>query len=82
MILALLIQAAPIENTPYWTCLNRNTVRLERSGDEPRDIATAVLEACHTQEPQLAPELMAKVREKLMPKLVAKVVEIRATRAR
>ena len=81
MLLALLLATSPIEQTPYWGCLEHNVARLEVSGERPRDVAYAAIDACHSKEPTgLNPRLMEKIREKLVPKLAARVVEIRASR--
>lgn len=74
----MLFLLPPIEQTPYWSCLDQNVVRLERSGEAPRDVAYAAIAACQAEAPQWGPKLMGKVRARLVVKLSARVVEIRA----
>jgi hypothetical protein len=77
----LAVMATPIEETPYWHCLDTSVVKLEKSGERPRDVAAAAIEECHSAEPRdLGINLRMKIREKLIPKLAARVVEIRASR--
>lgn len=78
MLLFLAAQVSPIEQTPYWACLQENLARLERSGEPAADVATAALAACVRSEPSFKPSLMRKVRAKVAQKLIARVVEIRA----
>ena len=78
--LALAASVPPIEQTAWWGCLTNGITKLERSGEKPRDIATAALDMCHSSEPELGPQLMMRIRAKVADRLVARVVEIRAAR--
>lgn len=83
MLFALMIVAqAPVEQTPWWHCLEKEVAMLEPSRSEPADIAVAAMDACRSLEPkQLGPALLDKVRSRMVPKLVARVVQIRSVQS-
>lgn len=84
----MLLQAG--QATAYRNCISRETPRLERSGERPEDVATAVVEACRaTMDRQLAeldhPEnIIRQAREVVIARarnhVIAEVVRIRADR--
>jgi hypothetical protein len=80
MLLLIAAASSPIEQTPWWSCITTEVRRLEPSGERPRDIAIAAMDECHSSEPALGPQLMIKVREKMVGKAAARVVELRASR--
>ncbi len=88
MLLYLAAAASPIEQTPWWSCIKKETVRLERSGERPRDIAIATMQACRAAEQDYAVEqgfglsLMMKLRTRLEDRVVSNVVEIRTKKKR
>jgi len=90
-LLAAQVASAPspeFQKTQYWQCVHRRAEKLERSGERPRDVAVAALEACREAEQQWAtergygPNFMRIIRAHLMDKIIAQVVEIRAKRRR
>lgn len=90
MIMLALAAAAvvPLAQTPYWRCLETAARKLERSGESPRDIATATLSLCRDDRAKYAAErnyganYMLALDEALADKIVAHVVIQRADRKR
>jgi hypothetical protein len=86
ILLLVAIQAASIESTPYWTCLDKQAARLERTGERPRDVALATLDLCNEASAKFATDhgygltLMMKIHDRLIDKVTARVVELRAKR--
>jgi hypothetical protein len=86
MLLALAATASPFEQSPWWHCLRKETVRLERSGEKPRDVAIAAMDRCRSAESDYAAThnyglaLMRAMRPKVEDRVVAMVVELRADR--
>jgi hypothetical protein len=80
MLFYLAAQGVPLSQTPYGRCVRDETVKLERSGERPRDIAVAVVDVCHSKEPDYSPQLMKAVREQIEDAIVARVVQIRSER--
>lgn len=78
MLLALALAATPIEQTAWWECLKKEAARLEPSGERPRDIAVAAIDACHSNEPALGTQLMLRVRKKMVGKVASEVVRLRS----
>ena len=76
--------AAPIEATAYWKCLDRQATRLERTGEQPRDVALAALDLCTNASRDFAaergygPALMLRIHKRLVQKVTARVVQLRA----
>lgn len=79
-VVLLFLAAQTFQQTPYWACLKRETARLERSGERPRDVAGAALDVCHKLEPDWTPAMAGAMHDVLMEKLADQVVEIRAAR--
>lgn len=78
--------AVPLAQTSYWRCLSAKAHKLERSGELPRDVATATLTLCREERAKFAAErnygikYMMTLERALADKIVAQVVIQRADR--
>lgn len=86
MLLALAATTSPFEQSLWWHGLRKETVRLERSGEKPRDVAIAAMDQCRSAESDYATThnyglaFMRAMRPKVEDRVVAMVVELRADR--